>query len=168
MPHKRSRHSGSGSSRATSISSHDDLALLTSDRFFEPEYPPGDITSWRSALHHRSAFCLPCSSLPSTSSRATLKVLKLQKTATSPNFTTRSPMSLVQTSNSTRQRAVRCMGISISVYRPVVWASIRSRVSTARLHLSRTTHHPRSAQGKIRQYRVGGRPVHVLGARGSK
>ncbi|KAI0799755.1 hypothetical protein BC629DRAFT_196438 [Irpex lacteus] len=45
----RSHHSAS--SRSGSTSSHDDLAMLTSDRFFEPEYPPGDISNWRSALH---------------------------------------------------------------------------------------------------------------------
>lgn len=56
----RSHHSAS--SRSGSTSSHDDLAMLTSDRFFEPEYPPGDISHWRSALHSPSTFFSPCSS----------------------------------------------------------------------------------------------------------
>lgn len=54
----RSHHSAS--SRSGSTSSHDDLAMLTSDRFFEPEYPPGDISNWRSALHSPSTFFSLC------------------------------------------------------------------------------------------------------------
>ncbi|KAI0686308.1 hypothetical protein BC835DRAFT_1420504 [Cytidiella melzeri] len=51
MSYKQYRASPSGSSCSGSTSSHDGFAILTSDRFFQPEYPPEDINSWRSALN---------------------------------------------------------------------------------------------------------------------
>lgn len=56
MSFQRYQLSPSGSSRSGSTSSHDDVAMFNYDRLFEPEYPPNDISNWRSSVDSQSTF----------------------------------------------------------------------------------------------------------------